>query len=197
MRRLTGPDRLRGVYVILALLLAVSVPASCSDGSGFEMTVRARDGSDGFPVWCSDDTVLTPIGQPITCQFERAERVWNDGGERKAIQPARTYFLSFLNDPSPALGEYECGGRTLTNVWRTELDPVTTDRSDPLQLVMDDGSSIELSLVGQLDVTGRTLDACQETWGTWHGTAGDLDGRTGTYTTVFDSVQTVLHLVED
>jgi RNA polymerase sigma-70 factor (ECF subfamily) len=25
------------------------------------------------------------------------------------------------------------------------------------------------------DVNGRTLDACQETWGTWHGTAGDLD----------------------
>jgi hypothetical protein len=186
---------MRAVRITVAVLLACSVPASCSDGSGVDLTMRLRDGIPPYPVWCDTwDQGGTPVGESATCRFESAELLWTDGGERQAIQPPGTYFLSILSEE---FGAYECGGDTLKNVWRDQLHPITTPQSDPFQLVMDDGSMIELSHGGGFNVAGRALDACAEMWGSWRGTGGDFDNRTGTYTMVNDSIQTVLHLVEN
>jgi hypothetical protein len=94
-------------------------------------------------------------------------------------------------------GDFECAGRMMTDVWRSKFLAGTTGQSDPFQLMIGDGNVVELSLREGLDFIGRLYDECAESSGSWHGTSGDLDGRTGTFTLVGDSVQTVLHLVED
>jgi hypothetical protein len=192
----TATHQRRIVCLLVAVLFACVIPAACSSGGGFEMTVRVRDGIGPSPVRCQSWFLGRALlrGEPDLCKYEGAEQVWTDGGGRRVIQPAQTLFLSIL---AGDFGAFECGGRTITNVYRNELDVITIAESDPFQLLMEDGSVIELSFGEGFNAGGRALDSCTDVSGLWHGIAGDLDDRTGTYTLVNDSIQTVLHLVED
>ena len=67
----------------------------------------------------------------------------------------------------------------------------------PGEVTFDDGGGLTLMPTSSLLVMDGYDVLCFEMTGHWQGTAGTLLDRSGTYRLVNDTVQTVLHLIED
>ena len=82
-------------------------------------------------------------------------------------------------------------------VWDTEALP---PRDESFELTFDGGDTLRLEGATGVWATESNLDygpTCFEANGRWRGAAGELEGRTGRFTIAYDSVQTILRLVED
>lgn len=181
----------------VGLVLCLGPLVSCGGGSGkLDLTLRSRDilSSDpppGCPFYLDQRHAETTT----RCVLHRPELRWVAGDGQLATLLARTseiYFSSTLHDPVDCNGHRPPGNFTWFK-WSSPTDsPVDFDR-----LTMYDGN--ELALYGDrgMAVHDGIEITCSESSGRWRGTAGKLLGHEGTYTRVYDSVQIVLHLVED
>ena len=122
--------------------------------------------------------------------FKELEWVTSDGG--RAITPAQTEHTFTLFSFAGVV----CGGKDLGQMGRWESGPGLPADDDSFELRIADGSTLmldqETGLWGAYDEM-----KCFETAGRWRGTAGRLKDHTGTFTILYDSIQTVIKLVED
>ena len=160
------------------VLVAVSVLASCAGPDAFELTLRTRD-DDGQSLYDVD-------------------RSWVAADGRHATSPP---YSGDAHLADPKFGDAECGGEKWLRrlIWRS--GPEMESSEDSFELKLDDGDSATLdpqTAVRVADATGyQTGTSCFEETGRWRGTAGDLRDHEGTFTITYDSIQTVLRLVED
>ena len=179
--------------LLATLAIAMSSIASCGNPDKLDVTLRSRDGFAGDPptgcTFWNDETHADPTTE---CVNTTLERQWVDADGRRATSPTVTgrvyYFSSFLTDP------VVCNGHPLTvnEVWFKWRTPVGV-----VELRFDDGDAAALHDEQGMGVRHLDYVSCSEATGQWRGTAGSLLGRSGTYTSMYDSIQTVLHLVED
>lgn len=164
----------RSLSLVGVLMVAVSVLASCGGADKFELTLRARDDDGSSPV--------------------RVERHWLAADGRHATSPENSG--TFPVDAVAELGNVECAGQRWLRVPFSVLGPELASRDDSFELKIDDGN--RLMLDPQSAVTaGLGETSCFEETGRWQGTAGDLQNHAGTFNIHYDSIQTVLRLVED
>ncbi len=166
--------RRRSVLTAVGMLL-VGVLASCAGTDKYALTLRARD-DDGN-------------------SFINIERHWLAADGRHASSPPNS--ATFRLASSPIFGDVECGGEKLqrryARISNTELVKFS------FELQVDDGNVLTLVPQKIVRVAARSTPwaSCVEASGRWEGTAGNLRGQTGTFTIHYDSIQTVLRLVED
>lgn len=156
------------------LLVTVSVLASCGGPGKFELTLRARD----------DD------GQSLP----NVDRSWSAADGRHATSPP--YSGTFPANSTSDIGEVECGGQKWPRHFFGVLDPKLASGNNSFELKIDDGNRLTLDPQTAVIVASYGTDCLEET-GRWRGTAGDLRDHEGTFTIHYDSIQTVLRLVED
>jgi hypothetical protein len=162
--------------LVVVLSVALSVLASCGGAKKFELTLRTRD----------DDSVLPAY----------VDRHWLAADGRHATGPE--YSNTFPANPVLQFGEVDCGGQKWVRSYFFVLGPELASQDDSAELTIDDGNSLSLdpqTAVGLF--TGSGGGSCFEETGRWQGTAGDLRNHEGTFTMHYDSIQTVLRLVED
>jgi hypothetical protein len=182
------------------LLLGAS-GTGCSDRDEFELAVRVRDGFEwSLPhAGCILNTVELPAtaespSRPGTrCNFQSSEQQWSGDDGRHAVvaTPAVTLYFTV-----PTYGQIECGGGSIAGIWWYTLLPDRTPDAGVFEMQTDDGSTIALEMEEGVWASGE-LDSCVEMSGSWRGVAGNLRDRTGTYTIVDDSIESVLRIVED
>jgi hypothetical protein len=132
----------------------------------------------------------------VKCQRNYAERVWTSSDGQRAVSPAHVAFelvsyisrdtISCAGKPAVMAFWYQ---KMAANGATAENDQMLLEMGADVMLLQPDAGLWTVNIDGEyycFDVTGR-----------WRGTAGSLLRRTGTYTMVYDSIQTVLHLVED
>jgi hypothetical protein len=183
----------RGAVITLALVAVLS----CGGDDEFALTLRTRD-PDGALQWgdkCSDpfSDYAKRSGAPLQCVSSVNEQRWVAEDGRRALSPAHTATIFFR---AGTFGTVMCNEESAIKYWFATSPEQPSEESFDLEF--DDGDAVTLhSQAGlwTLEVIGPPV--CSEVTGTWVGTAGEPKGRTGTYRMVYDSIQTVLHLVED
>jgi hypothetical protein len=188
--------------LIAAGLLVGAFAAGCSNRDKFELAVRARDVVE-WGTRPHTGCILNPVELPATpespsrrgtrCSFQSSEHLWSGDDGRQAVVATRAVILYFT---APTYGQVNCGGRSIAGVWWYTLLPDRTPDAGVVEMLTDEGSTIALDMEEGVWASGA-LDRCSELSGTWRGIAGNLRNRTGTYTMVDDSVQSVLRIVED
>ena len=187
--------------LIAAGLLVGALAAGCSNRDKFELAVRVRDVFE----WTEPDagcilnivqrreTPESPSRPATRCSFQSSEQLWSGDDGRHAVvaTPAVTLYFTV-----PTYGPVECGGRSIPGMWWFTLLPDRTPHAGVFEMQADEGSTIALEMEEGV-WAGGALDSCVEMSGTWRGMAGNLRDRTGTYTWVDDSIQSVLRIVED
>ena len=162
--------RRRFLWVVL---VAVSVLASCAGPDKFELTLRTRD----------DDGDL----------LRNEDRPWLAADGRHAT--SRPYSGNF-GVSSMAFGDVDCGGQKWLRTSFAVLSPEVMTEFYTFELKIDDGNRLTLDPQTAVVVASSVID-CQEETGRWRGTAGKLRDHEGTFTIHYDTIQTVLRLVED
>jgi hypothetical protein len=157
--------------------MAATALASCGGAEKFELTLQARD-DNGSP-------------------FINVERQWLADDGRHATSPANSG--TFPVNTNFDFGNVECGGQKYVRRYFSALGPELASGDHAFELTIDDGNRLTLDPQRALDVIDGTTPeaACFEESGRWRGTAGDLQNRTGTFSLHYDTIQTVLRLVED
>lgn len=185
---------------LAVLAIAMNSIASCGNPDKLDVMLRSRDGfgkSSGECTYWLDGphparywVSERHIEATTKCVGTTVERHWVAVDGRQATSPGETgpvYFSSYLMDP------VECNGRKLGLKeswfkWRIV--------GAGLDMQFDDGTAVAFHDERGMAVYDGSNINCSEATGQWVGTAGELKGRAGTYTSVYDSIQTVLHLVE-
>src|SRR5262245_25396915 len=192
-----GRVGVRQPCVWLAVVVGLQAAAGCSNSHQLELTLRLRNGVGPSSLTCSntrgDPEGTTRSDSDVICRYDIQEQIWSDGMGRSAVEAEHSYADLEYNSEVD-YGTTQCGGRTLTDVWYGRSEPYGDQA--PIVLRIDDGSTIELVWERTQWASGFT-DSCSVATGSWRGTAGDRDKRHGTYTMVNDSLQTVLHVVEN
>lgn len=171
----TGKHGARRISSLVgAFSVAVSLLVSCSRVEKFDVTLRVRDydGSSAINV----------------------DRQWLAADGRHATSPADPG--PFPADATFDFGDPECGGQSWPRHAFIVLGPAPASRDDSFELKIDDGNRLTLDPQTAVVASFDQIDCFEET-GRWRGTAGDLRDHEGTFTVHYDSIQTVLHLVED
>jgi hypothetical protein len=172
------------------LAVAMSWSVSCGDADKLDITMRSRDGFGDPPTGCTFWLDELHAETTTECVATPLERQWVDADGRPATSPTATgpvYFSSYLRDP------VVCNGHPLT--MDESWFKWSADGGDIVRF--DDGDAVTLYDERAIAIVHLDYVICSEATGTWRGTAGSLLGRTGTYRMVYDSIQTVLHLIED
>ena len=177
------------ILYLAAALSACCMNASCSNDQRFDLTLILRDDLIVVPSSACVDREINQHGGPCLIDFD--EQLWRDQAGRPAVVPARRLTVEFVKQ---RFGDLECGGRTVRDAWGFLAHPLPD--SAPFRLELDDGSVLMLS-EKQGSEASNFRDVCVEYSGSWRGVAGDLEGRAGSFTEIHDSVQIVLHVVED
>lgn len=175
-----------------ACLLATLLVASCGGSHRFELSLRSREANGALTTTC-----VAVIGEAAPDNLEECalvfkERRWvtSDGG--RAITPAHTEYTFVLW----TYDSVACGGKDFGPMYRRESAPDRPADDDSFELKLDDGNTLVLDQ--QTGHWGYFDEIkCFETAGRWRGTAGRLKDHTGTFTIVYDSIQTLIRLVED
>ena len=188
----------RRTYIALTWLVLLT---SCARGvEKLDLTLRSRDGfartTTGCEFWAEHPhpTKLYIERHEATtteCEGTEAARQWVGSDGRRASSAGASgpaFFSSYL------ISHVVCNGQALRlgQSWFRWRIPGNT-----LDVQFDDGSTVTLHDEQAIAVFNDAEVGCSEGSGQWRGTAGSLVGRAGTYTMVYDSTQTVLHLVED
>lgn len=186
---------------LVALAVALSLLASGGGSGTFELTLRSRaapDPSSGGACIFGLHRNLSPGsdgGRALhTCALAYGARQWVGDGGRMAISRPHTETTSFTFNTFAAV---VCAGRQLPPVFWTESTAVPTAGGEGIEFEFDDGNGVSLEPEHGLAAASYTDLECFEVTGRWRGTAGNLSNRTGSYTMTYNSIQTVLRLVED
>jgi hypothetical protein len=167
----------RNSSLFVVFSVALSLVVSCGGADKFDLTLQARD-DDGSP-------------------FINIERQWlaDDGRHATSGANSGTFPVNMNFD----FGNVECGGQKYVRRYFSVLGSELASGDHAFELTIDDGNRLRLDPQRALDVIdGTTPEAsCFEESGRWRGTAGDLQNRTGSFTIHYDSIQTVLRLIED
>ena len=165
--------RRKSLWVFVA---AMGVLVSCGRAEKFELTLRVRD--DGSSPTCVERHWMAADGRHATSA--------ECSGTLRVAAPIE-------------FGDAECGGRTWQRHYFSVLGPEPASRDDSFELKVDDGNRLMLDPQTEVIVDGGagTAIECVEQTGRWQGTAGDLQNHEGTFTIHYDSIQTILRLVED
>jgi hypothetical protein len=122
------------------------------------------------------------------------ERVFVGANGQRAVEPAHVLSVQITN---PTDRNTTCGDEPYARVWAWNLVPGAPEVEDEFELETAEGSRITLDPHrGVWVAPGSGAIACSEIGGAWRGTSGDLRDHSGTFTMVYDSVQTLLRLVE-
>ena len=165
----------RDSSLVAVVALTLSLVASCKGADKFELTLRGRDDASSSP----------------THQLQ-----WRAADGRHATSPE---YWVFPDGTGSEFGNVDCGGQSWVRSYFSVLGPELASRDDSYELKIDDGKGLMLDPQTEVFVSGGTGGgtACFEETGRWEGTTGDVLNRTGTFTLHYDSIQTVLRLVED
>jgi hypothetical protein len=202
MMPILAPGGQRKHWLAVAVPIALTTLACCGGGDRFELTLRARDavGSREDPQCIygnrsvrRDESLPSDIR---TCVLNFGRTQWRAADDRRAIN--RPYDLLWFR-AQPEHDDVVCGGQPVVQqyVWDPEELPA---RDESFELTFDGGDSLRLEGATGVWASASSLDygpKCFEANGRWRGAAGELQGRTGRFTIAYDSVQTVLRLVED
>jgi hypothetical protein len=196
-------DRRRSFPSLLgALACGVTLLVSCDAVNKFQLTLRSR-GFDG--VAFATETPPCPQAENA-CPANFSESSWVAADGRTAIALAHTTF--FRADESPDVSESQrfddqyyygnvaCGGQDYKLRYYRKLDPKTRPNG-AFELDVDDGNRLTLKPQSVVSVEDGRDTLCFEEEGTWRGTAGEVRNKTGTFNLRYDSIETVLELVED
>jgi hypothetical protein len=202
MRPILAPGGQHNRWLAVAVSIALSTLACCGGGDRIDLTLRARD-ADGL----SEDPKCIYGNQSVrrdeslrsdirTCVFEFGQTQWRAADGRPAInQPHDVLWFR----AQPEQDDVVCDGQAVVHqyVWDSEELPA---RDGSFELTFDGGDTLRLESATGVWASARSDyygSKCFEANGRWRGAAGELQGRTGRFTIVYDSVQTVLRLVED
>jgi hypothetical protein len=153
--------------------VAVSLLVSCGGAEKFELTLRSR---------YYDSASTNPL-----------ETQWLTADGRHATSPGGSD--PFRGGAEAEVGAVECGGQRWPRHFFTVLGPAPS-RDNSFELKFDDGNRLTLDPESAVMVYLYDVD-CFEEAGRWKGTAADLRNHGGTFTLHYDSIQTVLRIVED
>lgn len=197
-------------WLLVSFVALVGALSACSADS-LELVMRARDGivDPLIDTTCrrSTDPVgpsrpffenfvdeIVPADATFICSTPVAERVFVSQDGQRAVSPAHVMTIEISN---PIVRNIACGGQTYARLWGYDLRSEASPSDDEFELDTSEGSRLTLDPERGLWVApGSGAISCAEMGGSWRGTSGDLRGHTGTFTMVYDSVQTVLHIVE-
>jgi hypothetical protein len=158
----------RRVVLCAALFLEICVLGSCGGHNRFELTLRTRE--------FGGDTL-----RGLT---------WTGPDGRRAISSSQVALGQHDSD----FGDVVCGGETWHRTFFVELTRL--EPANSFELVTDNGS--HLTMIPQtFTVVGLGETLCTEETGIWRGADGELEGRTGTFSIHYDTIQATLSLVED
>ncbi len=93
-------------------------------------------------------------------------------------------------------GAVDCGGQRLPRHFFQVLSQEQASPDYSFELKIDDGNRLTLDPQTAVVVSFDETDCFEET-GRWQGTAGDLLNHEATFTIHYDTIQTVLRIVED
>ena len=156
-----------GVFAVAASLIV-----TCGGSERFELTLRTRDYNGG--------------------RTSSLDRQWRTADGRHAVSLDVPGL--FLSDGKAEVGDVECGGQSWPRHSFSVLNPAHT-RDDSFELAVDDGNHLTLDPQTAVMVTSTETNCFEET-GRWRGTAGHVRNHEGTFTMHYDSIQTVLRIVE-
>lgn len=192
-----------GSWLAGFLSIVFGVLASCGGGDKFELTLRVRDSDGQSPesacvlggssFYEFSEALNSPISE---CVVTVARRDWVAADGRRATSPAHTE-ITFV--PQHEYDKIVCGDKQMVQRWWLKTRPELPAGETSFMLEIDDGNTVKLTRDVGVWVFGASragLD-CFEGSGHWTGTAGELLDRSGRFTILNDSVQTVLRLVED
>ena len=202
MRPILAPGGQHNHWLAIAVSIALSTLACCGGGDRFELTLRARDavGSREDPQCVyGSQSVRRDESLPSdnrTCVLKFGQAQWRAADRRRAINQADDV-LWFRARPEQ--DDVVCGGQAVVQqaVWDSEVLPA---RDESFELTFDGGDMVLLEAATGVWASTSTADyglKCFEANGRWRGEAGELKGRTGRFTILYDSIQTVMRLVED
>ncbi len=195
-RRGRSSSLLPGVVVV-----GVTFLASCAGGRRFELTLRFR-GFDGVAFATANRCPQADT----TCPASFSESSWVAADGRTATAPAHT--VVFRADGSPDkrpsqkfddqyyYDDVACGGQEYKQRYYRKSPP-KTGPNGAFEVEIDDGNRLTIDPTTAVSVETGRYTLCFEEVGTWRGTAGDLRNHTGTFNLHYDSIQTVLRLVEN
>lgn len=202
MRLSLAPGGRHHAWLVVAVPIALTTLACSGSGGSFELTLRTRDavGSREDPQCIyGNESVRRDESSPSdirTCVLDFGRTQWRAADGRRAINRPND-LLWFRAQPEQ--DDVVCGGQAVVQqyVWDSEEMPA---RDESFELTFDGGDSLRLEGATGVWASASSLyygPKCFEATGRWRGAAGELQGRTGRFTIVYDSVQTVLRLVED
>ncbi len=164
----------RNLSLLGVFCVAISVLASCGGAEKFELVLRSR-ADDGYS--------------------QTLEHQWLSADGRHAISPeiSSSFQLRFDND----FGDVECGGQRMLRLSFIDWGSQLASKDDSFDLKIDDGNGLRLDPQTAVTVYDGAGALCFEETGRWEGTTGDVLNHAGTFSIHYDTIQTVLRLVED
>jgi hypothetical protein len=164
----------RNLSLLGVFCVAIGVLASCGGAEKFELVLRSR----------ADDGTSPML-----------EHQWLSADGRHALSPEIS--SSFQVQLHWNYGDVECGGQRMVRHGFAELGSELASKDDSFDLKIDDGNDLRLDPQTAVTVDDGAGRLCFEETGRWQGTAGDLRNHTGTFIIQYDTIQTVLRLIED
>jgi hypothetical protein len=193
--RLTGCSSARVRLTATVGLLVPLLLSACAGGDNDDAPIVVvsrdwRESSEAFRERAGDFCEETGRNT-FECLLEPGAREYHAvGAERATLSfPSSSIRGSWGNEL-----RVRCAGQEFIKPFVNRymaLAPRAESRLD-----FEDGSAARLNLEQGLVVDDQSIagDQCWEETGSWEGTAGDLVGRSGTYTHVYDSLQMTLTL---
>jgi hypothetical protein len=175
----------------VAVVAVVTMFGGCSaDRQPLRLTMRNREVFLSFrcDLSAGDPTHST------NCRLSAAAQTWVAANGRATSMA----FARLHSDALEGFGVVDCNDQQFPPTYWTRVDGPAEEGQQPLRIELDDGSAAAMSEQSIVAVWNQTGDrVCLETTGTWTGTAGKLQQRSGTYRMTNDTVQTLLRLTED
>ena len=169
-----GKHRARRCSSLVGVLsVAASLLMACGASEKFELTLRTRD-------YCCERT-------------SSLDHQWRTADGRNAVSPDIPGL--FLPGGETEVGDVECGGQRWPRHFFSVLSPAQT-RDHSFELEVEDGNRLTLDPQTAVMVSSTETNCFEET-GRWKGTAGHVRNHEGTFSMHYDSLQTVLRIVED
>jgi hypothetical protein len=164
----------RNLSLLGVFCVAIGVLASCGGPEKFELVLRSR-ADDGYS--------------------QTLEHLWLSADGRHATSPEIS--SSFQVRLHYDYGDVECGGQRMLRHGFADWSRQLASKDDSFDLKIDDGNGLRLDPQTAVTVDDGAGPLCFEETGHWEGTAGDVLNHAGTFTIRYDTIQTVLRLVED
>jgi hypothetical protein len=167
-------SHMRSISVVRIAVVAITLGSACSGAPDEHRTFVNRN---------ADRELICERGN--RCRYITSALTFRDADGDVAT--GRASEVSFHGIPLDA--EAECGG--VAKAWLADSFRLENfELIEPLQLVLTDGSSLQLMPEAAIAIRNQ----CHDEVGRWEGVAGSLRGRSGTYRRIENTLQTELTL---